>query len=334
MKIRLLIDARLPGGVETHVMNLCEGLVASGHECMVIFVCDYADSPLYGMCRSRGIAYLACQSYRELVNFFYTDKPDIIHTHGYKANISGRLIGLVFKSQVISTFHSGEPPVGRLILYNWLDRWSSFFSRNIAVNAAIAAKLPSKALVIPNFVDVPDSVNPVRLSSSCNVYFIGRFNPEKGPLNFCQLSSLPSSGINWHMVGAGPLLAVCQEKYGNSIHFHGAITNMESVWPNVDMLCITSIFEGLPLVLLEAMSRGIPVVSFDVGNVKEVLPYKEYIIKPSDISGMSSRIHEHFLKSIESRMLMAENMRAAVISRFSSDVIIPKILVFYNECLT
>lgn len=332
MKIRILIDARSPGGIETHVMNLCEGL-ARHHDCMIVFVRYYPSSSLYTMCQSRGISYKTFLSYKELFNFFWNDKPDIIHTHGYKANIVGRLIGLVSRAKVVSTFHSGEKPAGRLILYNWLDRWTSFFSRNIAVNSAIADSIPARTQVIPNFVDIPAIPNCIKLSSPYNVYFIGRVNPEKGPLNFCQLSTFNSEGINWHMVGSGPLLETCQEKYGETVRFHGSVTNMGSVWPDVDMLCITSLYEGLPLVLLEAMSRGIPVVSFDVGSVGDVLDDKEYIIDKFDILEMNTRIKMHFKKSAESRFAMSQRARSIITNNLSSAVILPRLLALYDECL-
>ena len=155
MKIRLVIDAKMLGGVETHVMNLCEELVARSNDCKIIFVCDYPNNPLYSISNSRGLSYIACSNYRELFRVLKADKPDIIHSHGYKANIWGRIISLITSSTCISTFHSGEKPRGRLILYNFLDRWSSFFSHNICVNSSIAAKIPSHSKVIPNFVSVP-----------------------------------------------------------------------------------------------------------------------------------------------------------------------------------
>lgn len=329
MKIRLLIDARTPGGIETHVLNLCEGLAERNHDCMIIFVCDYTDNPLYLICNSHSISYKACRSYRELFNFLRHDKPDVIHAHGYKANILGRMIGLTCGIKVVTTFHSGEKPAGRLILYNFLDRWSSFLSLNIGVNSAIADSLPSRAQVIPNFVDMPDTPGQIKQTGPYNVYFVGRMNPEKGPMNFCQLSLMPTPDIKWHMVGAGPLLAACKEQYGNSVQFHGLVTDMEKIWPDADMLCITSIYEGLPLVMLEAMSRGIPVVSFDVGSVRDVLVDMTYVIKPFDISLMKSRIASHFMQSIDVRESISRHLRDKVISDFSSAVIIPKILALY-----
>ena len=144
---------------------------------------------------------------------------------------------------------------------------------------------------------------------------------------------MSSTDINWHMVGSGPLLETCKKQYLSSINFHGAVTNMETIWSNVDLLCITSIYEGLPLVLLEAMSRGIPVISFDVGSIKEVLTDREYIINPGDLYRMNSCIESHFLNIIEAREVMSQRARSKVIKKYSSQVVVSQLLTFYQECL-
>ena len=331
MKIIQLIDAKTPGGIETHVFNLAEELQAKRHTCTIIFICDYPGNPLYKICQSRGIPYETCHSWRELVSRLKELKPDIINTHGYKANILGRLIGLTIKTKVVSTYHSGEKPVGRLILYNFLDRWSSFLSHNIAVNAVIGARLPTRVQIIPNFVDIPDQPAHIKSSGPYKIYFIGRFSPEKGPMDFCRLSTICPPDFNWHMVGGGILLASCQKQYGNAIQFHGVVTDMNTIWPDVDLLCITSVYEGLPLVLLEAMSRGIPVISFDVGSVRDVMTDSDYIIQKANIELMSACLVSHFNKPAEVREAMAKTARKQVLDNFSSKAVLPGITAFYQS---
>ncbi len=329
MNIKLLIDAKMIGGVEIHVMNLYEELSKLNHNCQIIFINHYPDNILHTLCNKRSINYHTCKSYKEVYTKLSKDKPDIIHTHGYKANIIGRLLGILLRIPIFSTFHTGEKPKGRLILYNSLDKWSSFLSHNICVNSIIASQLPFKAIIIPNFVSIPP-IQIIKKSEPYNIFFIGRFSQEKGPLRFCELTS-KSQNINWHMVGIGPLFNICQEKYHQNIHFHGEITDMETIWSQVDLLCITSTAEGLPLVLLEAMSRGIPVVAFDVGSIREVQTHGEYIIEPYNTAKMKQCVLSHFSKTIEEQEEMAHKARDQIISIFSKDVVVPKIEEYYKR---
>ena len=59
------------------------------------------------------------------------------------------------------------------------------------------------------------------------------------------------------------------------IRFHGAVTpdEVQKVMWESDMLVMNSTFEGIPMIILEAISTGLPVVTTDVGGIKEVLTY-------------------------------------------------------------
>lgn len=59
------------------------------------------------------------------------------------------------------------------------------------------------------------------------------------------------------------------------IRFHGAVTpdEVQKVMWESDMLMMNSTFEGIPMIILEAISTGLPVVTTDVGGIKEVLTY-------------------------------------------------------------
>jgi glycosyltransferase involved in cell wall biosynthesis len=144
---------------------------------------------------------------------------------------------------------------------------------------------------------------------------------------------MEAKNLNWHAVGVGPLLIEAKKTAKNQVQFHGAIINMEDVWPDVDLLCITSTHEGLPLVLLEAMSHGIPVVSFDVGSIRSIIPYGEYVIEPSGLKQMHDSILSHFSKSQKYREKIAEHSRQQIQKQFSSTLISSQIEAVYNRCI-
>ena len=105
--------------------------------------------------------------------------------------------------------------------------------------------------------------------------FLGRLSPEKNPLGFLEIASyaLDLPGISFVMGGEGPL----QEKVEaeslklKNVNFVGYVDDAFSFLQKVNCLVITSFIEGIPLVAMEALSMGIPILSTDVGGISELL---------------------------------------------------------------
>jgi glycosyltransferase involved in cell wall biosynthesis len=110
------------------------------------------------------------------------------------------------------------------------------------------------------------------------VTFIGRIHPQKRPLDFVELSRRANlKGLNYYflMVGDGVLSeSVDREiitKGLKNIHHRTFYSPSRDIFAISDVIVLTSEYEGMPMVVLESLSMGVPVVSTDVGNVKDVL---------------------------------------------------------------
>ena len=136
----ILLDSRGPGGIETHVGLLAAALARRGARPVLVFLQRHGSHPLEAVARSNAVPlrYLA-GGFAALYRAMRRHRPALLHTHGYKAGILGRLAGLLSGTPVVSTFHAGEPGRGRLRLYTWLDRLTAPLSRPIAVDLARAA---------------------------------------------------------------------------------------------------------------------------------------------------------------------------------------------------
>jgi glycosyltransferase involved in cell wall biosynthesis len=109
------------------------------------------------------------------------------------------------------------------------------------------------------------------------VGFSGRWGPEKDPLMFVEiarrLSHLP---IHFVMTGAGPLRSRIEEiiaagKLGNRFHLVGEVEDVRPWIRSYDALILPSRLDGRPLVVLEALALGVPVITSAVGGLPELV---------------------------------------------------------------
>ena len=98
------------------------------------------------------------------------------------------------------------------------------------------------------------------------VLFVGRFEKEKGIDHLVRLAS----EVELVAVGDGPLRRNLEQA---GVEVLGKVSNekMPEAYADADLLVLPSSYEGLPTVVLEALSCGVPVVAFDVGDVSKVV---------------------------------------------------------------
>lgn len=186
--IWLALDSRSNGGVESHVAELAMALTQQGFAVTVVLLADYGSHPLAERLCQGGVNLLKLNGRPwSLFTALQSAHPDLLHTHGYKAGILGRLYARLLRIAVVSTFHAGEIAQGRLRCYQRLDELSAPLAPAMAVSEAIALRLNCRAAVVDNFVAVPQL--PARIVPR-TVAFVGRFSHEKGPI---ASSALPAS---------------------------------------------------------------------------------------------------------------------------------------------
>ena len=223
---------------------------------------------------------------------------DLIHTHGYRADVLGYIAAKTLGLPIIATCHGFISNDRKLLVYNKMDRFIlKFFNRIIAVSKEIEMGLRdggvegNKISIIPNAIDISyDEMNfdKVRCARRNLMGFtdhhlvlgyVGRLSEEKGLKYLIEgvldllAKNLP---IKLVLIGEGPqrqqLESLTKEKgIGNSVCFLGFQQDVESWLPMMDIFVLPSLTEGTPLALLEAMSCGIPVVASSVGGVPDII---------------------------------------------------------------
>ena len=139
----------------------------------------------------------------------------------------------------------------------------------------------------------------------------------------------------FHCYGAGPLRESLEKMAGKDkeqlVHFHGHQTDMNAVWPNISVLVLCSRYEGLPMTALEAMARGIPVISTNVGDLDQLIQH--------GVNGYLADNHEMLAEHLKHWLELPEDARQKmrhcaiekVTKSFSTKAIIPQLLVLYSQ---
>lgn len=322
-----LVDSRSAGGIESHIFNLSRWLVNSSYTNEVIFLKDYGEHPLKASLTKAGIPWRCLDSYIDLYKLLIGSNC-ILSTHGYKAGTIGRLIAYLTSTPVISTYHSGDKGSGKLKLYNWIDEISAKLANQvISVSEEIESRLPVASNQIVNFVNQ----QPLMVERGKGVSFIGRLSHEKGPDIFARVTA--NLKCPCYVFGDGPLRKELEYQYDHLIFF--GHVDMEQYWKDIGLLCISSRFEGLPLVALEAMSRGIPVVSFTVGGLPQLIKHNNngWLVPNGNENALKATIETWTRADSTQKAQFAVAAHSHINNHFTDDVVCPQIVNTYQKAL-
>jgi glycosyltransferase involved in cell wall biosynthesis len=257
-----------------------------------------------------------------LVELFFLirkNKPDIAHLNSSKAGFLGSIAGKLAGAKVVFTargfvFNEPHTPLAKL-LFIVLEKFASLFRDQIITvskadeTSALNHKLidPKKLTTIHNAVPPVNFTERIearkRLGIPDDKFLIGtiaNFYPTKGLdilISLWQDSRLRGNGnLELIIIGSGPLetelRAQVQKLNLTNVNFTGQITNASTLLRAIDVFVLPSRKEGFPLVLLEAMQAGLPIIATDVGGNKEALGDAGILIPPGDPNALSESSHK------------------------------------------
>lgn len=284
---------------------------------------------------------------RELTGLLAAGEFDIVHTHSAKAGGIGRLAARrAGVPAVIHTFH-GFPfhrfqSVLRRRSYVWLERrLGRITDRFLAIGTAVAAEAvrlgispPERIRVVASAIDrdVPPRSPAARAkargllglpSDAPVVGSVGRLDFQKAPQDLVSAVAMlnrPDVFAVW--IGDGPLRSKVERlisRWGLTDRFLllGERSDVPDLLPGLDVFAMSSLYEGIPCAVVEAMTCGIPVVANAVNGVPDVvIPGKTGVLsRPGDPSALS-RALGHLLDHPEQAHQMARAARRYIGERF------------------
>lgn len=180
-------------------------------------------------------------------------------------------------------------------------KWPNHLIANsqLAVTSALEHGIESQRIdFVRNAVDDVSARSEASDREHLRILFAGRIVALKRPEVFLKLASelrrlFPDKDLRFQIAGDGPLRSKMEHLSAdlgltpNDMEFLGELEDMNQAYETSDLLVLTSLHEGTPNVVLEAMSYGIPVVATKVGGVPEVVPSEcGILVDPDDFDGL------------------------------------------------
>jgi glycosyltransferase involved in cell wall biosynthesis len=232
----------------------------------------------------------------EFLRICRRERVQIWHGHDYKSNALGLLLRLFWPMRLVTTVHGWVKHTRRTPLYYRIDRFClPRYEKVICVSPdleqeCLAAGVPAdRCVLIENGIDIEEfsrrhpvpeakarqGIPPGRLC----VGAVGRLSPEKGfDLLIEAVDRLLNKGLDLELVIIGdgeeqPRLQemIEQRARGDRIRLLGYRADLRELYEAMDVFALSSLREGLPNVLLEAMALEVPVVATRIAGVPRLV---------------------------------------------------------------
>lgn len=315
MKILQLIQKQQYRGAEVFSSQLSNHLVKLGHQVELVSIFPgHAQLPFTGETKTLGRKehwkYADFTGWRKLAELIASFKPDVVQAnaadtlkyavlsrllHGWKAPIVYRNASspsFYIRSAITKAFNS--------FLLKQVDLILSVSEASKRDMNETFACTREKTFVLPVGVE-KCSLEESRKLSDKVVLHVASFTKEKNHFELIRIFQRvlrDEPGAVLQLVGEGPLFKnvrdyVREQDLVDKVEFLGAVDRPLKYVKSANVVVLPSKIEGLPGILLEAMSCKVPVVAYDVGGIREILPYNSgSLVKSNDSATFSEKLRQ------------------------------------------
>jgi glycosyltransferase involved in cell wall biosynthesis len=305
LRVLQVTGALYPGGAESVVVALAKE--SDEARVRMEVCCTLNMGPLVQPLEESGIAvhragpsgrlhnYLRPWHVRQVIKTF---KPDIVHTHGLPGLMEiGQLAMLGQAPRWVHTYHYGNYPYKKKRSMTLERMLSPLADQLVAVSEQQREVLiqhhrldPARIITIPNGVAANPFVGDGRTrralrealgiaSGSPVIGTVAVFTEQKGLTYFLQAAGevhRVRPDVRFVIVGSGPLESVLRKEaadldLSDAVIFTGFRSDVPQLLTTFDIFVMSSLWEAMPLALLEAMAARLPIVVTDVGQNKRVV---------------------------------------------------------------
>ena len=366
MTILFLISSEGYYGVENMLVTLARQLSRQGcHSVLGVFCNSHSPHTEVGeQARRQGLTveivpcegkwdWSAVKKIRELL---VKHNVDILHAHGYKADLYGYAAVWPKRVKLLATSHNWTGKTLSMRAYAAADRLIlTRFDEVIVVSDAVGTTLRrwgvsgEKVSTICNGVDVErfseaatELRDEITTGSQALIGFVGRLVSEKGGallIRAAQQVLAVQPNTKFVFAGEGPARQEWETLAGElgiseHVSFVGVREDMPGVYASLNMLVLPSLLEAFPMCLLEAMAAGKPVIATRVGAVPQLVRSEVtgLLLNPGDVDGLAAAI-VRLLQHPELASRLGENGRAQVARHYSAEAMARSYIAKYEQVL-
>jgi glycosyltransferase involved in cell wall biosynthesis len=357
-----LIETTEPGGAETVVLNLCQGLRRAGHRPIAGL---FREGWLAEQLRKTGTEVIVFENRYGLDPFFLfrlvqtilQRRVEVIHAHEFMMNVYGTMAGRLTGRPVVATLHGKVyffRKRRRQIAYRWVAKYADHFvavSEDLKTFVAQTGKIdPSRIRVVYNGIDTAKYDGASQRSAADWAGFevctpiigtVGNLYPGKGYPDLFKAAKkvvheFPSAtfliiGGDFAKYGAAFKAEVATLGLEKNVKFMGFREDVADFLSIIDLFVLPSLSEGLSLAVLQAMSSEKAVVVSKVGgNLEVIADEKMGCLVPPQQSDLLAEAILALLRNPDRGRQIGIAARKRVVECFSADAMLDHYLYLYG----
>lgn len=344
------------GGAEKQVCLLADKFADLGHEvtligltgCVIVKPSEQSIELIELGMQKTPLGFI--RAYLQLRKIIAKNKPDVLHSHMFHANIMARLLRLTTKiKKLICTAHNtNEGGWLRMYLYSITD-FLVDTNTNVSLEA-VESFIIKKAVkngnmqVVYNGIDtdtfiVKNNLSGISIPKDKFVFIaVGRLAEQKDYPNLLNAAALlkeTNADFVILIVGEGGLKSELQRlvielKLSKQVYFLGIREDIPELMNAADTFLLSSAWEGFGLVVAEAMACEKSVIATDCGGVAEVIGNCGTLVPPQNSQALAQAMKAMMNMTVEQRATIGKNARRRVVEHFSIDTITQRWLDIYE----
>jgi glycosyltransferase involved in cell wall biosynthesis len=367
MRILYIVTAANFGGAPTHVLQLVEHMARRGHK---VGLCSAPEPRLFSAAARLGVSLFPnphfvrrislghdVMALAPVVHALRSFAPDLVHAHSTKAGFATRLCApiLGFK-KVVFTSHgwafNNAVSKCRRRLYEYGERYAarvttkiicvSEFHRNLALRRKVGR--PDQLVLIPNAVDPGlfpgtkgDAIRKeCELNGRVVISVVSRLSPPKDFTTLLKAAALMPDACKLLIVGDGELRTKTKDLIyslglESKVALMGHRTDVADILSASDIFVLSSLSEGLPITVIEAMVSGLPVIATNVGGVPELVDHRNGILVSPGSPEMLVGAITSLVANPDLRKTMGQAGRQRALEHFALDRMLAATEKLYQE---